>query len=262
MFFGGFSGFETATDFCLREFLSRSARAPAIVINVRIVFENRKIQGANRMKVERCKARTSTTPLGAFAPVDNLKNVEYSPVGQGTFCLRTNVSMVSLKWGDVLSTLLPGSLALFALGAWYPLLNGGVENLRNVGVAGGFALLIAAALLGMVLEAFTRVTWEKFWLVRRCPAPDMLRKLDDSKLELYERGVQSSYKYATFYANFAWAVILLLISRWHSGVKVFSFLTLGLFALVTLLLITSHVQWTIYVKYQNKVFGGNENAAK
>jgi hypothetical protein len=170
--------------------------------------------------------------------------------------------MVSLKWGDVLSTLLPGALALFALGAWFPLLNGGVEKLKDVGVAGGFALLIAAALLGMVLEAFTRVTWEKFWLVRRCPAPDVLRHLDVGKLELYERGVQSSYKYATFYANFSWAVILLLVSRWHAGVGVCSYLTLVLLALITLLLVASHVQWTYYVNYQNKVFGGNENAGK
>lgn len=176
--------------------------------------------------------------------------------------VRVNASMLSLKWGDVLSTLLPGALALFALGAWFPLLNGGVESLKNVGVAGGFALLIAAALLGMVLEAFTRVTWEKFWLVRRCPAPDVLRNLDAGKLELYERGVQSSYKYVTFYANFAWAVILLLVSRWHSGIRVFSFSTLALLALIMLLLIASHVQWTYYVNYQNKVFGGDKNAEK
>jgi hypothetical protein len=169
--------------------------------------------------------------------------------------------MVSLKWGDVLSTLLPGAVVLFALASWFTTLKERVTNLRSVGVAEGFALLLAAALIGGVLEAFTRVTWEKYWLIKRCPSPDILRNLDSTNIELYERGVQSSYKYVTFYANLAWATAILLASRFHDGVKC-SFSNLILVALIALLLVASHVQWTYYVNYQSKVFGGNKDAEK
>src|SRR5690348_5203361 len=33
---------------------------------------------------------------------------------------RVNVSMVSLKWGDVLSMLLPGAVALYAIAPYFP----------------------------------------------------------------------------------------------------------------------------------------------
>jgi hypothetical protein len=212
------------------------------------------------MKVERCEARVSTTPLRTFAPVDNLTNVEYSPVGQDTFCLRVNVSMISLKWGDFLSMLLPGTVALFALSSWIPTLNDQMKHFQNVGAAEGFALLIAAALLGGVLEAITRVTWEKYWLVKRCPLPRILSRLTSGNLELYERGVQGSYKWATFYANLSWATIVLLVGLWHGGSSICSLSTSVLVALTALLLRASHVQWTYYVNYQTEVFGGQKNA--
>jgi len=164
--------------------------------------------------------------------------------------------MLSLKWGDVLSMLLPGAVALFALRAWIPALNDQVKDIQKVGVAESFALLIAAALLGGVLEAFTRVTWERYWLVKRCPSPNILDKLNNTNLELYERGVQSSYKWTTFYANLSWASVALLVSLWHRGSAIFSLSTLVILAVIILLLRASHVQWTYYVNYQTKVFGG------
>jgi hypothetical protein len=173
--------------------------------------------------------------------------------------VKVNVSMLSVKWGDVLSMLLPGAVALFALSSWIPGLKDQMKNFQNVGVAEGFALLIAAALLGGLLEAITRVTWEKYWLVKRCPPPRMLNKLADGKnLELYERGVQGSYKWATFYANLSWAVVMLLISLWHRGDAICSLATPVLVVVTALLLRASHVQWTYYVNYQNEVFGGKD----
>lgn len=166
--------------------------------------------------------------------------------------------MVSLKWGDVLSTLLPGALALFAIASYFPSLDARMRSLKDVSVAEGFAFLIGAVLIGGVLEAFTRVTWERWVLVRFCPSKDILGKLNSGNVDLYERGVQSSYKYATFYANFAWATALLLLSRWHVGYAVWSLLTLLLLVLVTLLLRASYVQWTYYVNYQTKVFERTE----
>jgi len=163
--------------------------------------------------------------------------------------------MVSLKWSDVLSTLLPGTVALFAVAPYFPSLRDRINNLDKIGVAGGFALLIGAALAGGILEAFTRLTWERFWLVRRCRPTDILSNLTAQNVELYERGVQNSYKYVTFYANFAWATILLLLRRLHLGAHICSTGTFILVAVIAILLLASHVQWTYYVNYQNKVFG-------
>jgi hypothetical protein len=168
--------------------------------------------------------------------------------------------MVSLKWGDVLSTLLPGALALFAVAPFFPFLDARFRNLKDVSVAEGFAFLIAAVLMGGVLEALTRITWEKYVLVRLCPSTKVLPKLTPENVVLYERGVQGSYKYATFYANFAWATILLLMGRVHSGQRFYSILTFILMGVFLLLLTASYVQWTYYVHYQTEVFGGDKDA--
>jgi hypothetical protein len=98
--------------------------------------------------------------------------------------------MLSLKWGDFLSMLLPGTVVLFALRVWFPALNSRVNNLKDVGIAEGFAFMIAAAVIGGVLEALTRVTWEKLVLRKRCrPSVDVLSVLSSTNLDLYERGV-------------------------------------------------------------------------
>jgi hypothetical protein len=174
--------------------------------------------------------------------------------------LEVKVSMVSLKWGDALSTLLPGALALLAISSWLPSLADLFKNMASVGVAEGFALLIAAALLGGVLEALTRISWEKF-LVWKHPPCDALSRLSNENLPLYERGVQSSYKYVTFYANSAWAVILLLSAKLHDDFKFYWPLALLLLVIVMILFRASYVQWVYYVNYQKKVFG-REDAQK
>jgi hypothetical protein len=170
--------------------------------------------------------------------------------------------MLSVTWGDFLSMLLPGAVALFALGAWIPALDDQLKGIHSIGAGEGFALLLGAALLGGVLEALTRVTWEKYWLRKWCPSASILHKLNNTNLELYEHGVQRSYKWVTFYANLAWATIALLVSRWHRGSTVCSLSTSVLIIIVALLMWASYVQWTYYVNYQNKVFGGHDDASK
>ena len=171
-----------------------------------------------------------------------------------------NISMVSLRWGDILSTLLPGGVAVFALAPYFPTLNQWIDNIgeTGVGLEIGVALLGVSALSGGVLEAFTRITWEKFWLLRKnSPSPHVLRALKDSQhnLALYDLFVQGSYKYSTFYANFAWAMTALLVSRLqHSDQTIWSIGTLLHAAVVVVLLAASHVQWGYYVKSQNKIF--------
>lgn len=166
---------------------------------------------------------------------------------------KVSVSMISLKWGDVLSTFLPGVVALFALVPFFPGLSR-LNQLNEITTAEGIGALIAAAIIGSILEAVTRVTWEKYWLVKKCPSKDILSNLNSTNVELYERGVQSSYKYVTFYANLAWATCLLLISHFYRGGGMCSLRPFILAALIILLLRASHVQWKYYVNYQNKVF--------
>jgi hypothetical protein len=167
--------------------------------------------------------------------------------------------MVSLKWGDVLSTLLPGGLALFAIAPFFPLLDAYMNALDKISVPSGVALLIAATLIGGVLEAFTRVTWERYFLCRVHPIPSILEKLNAKNLDLYERGVQSSYKYVTFYANFAWAVAMLFFSRILTGATTARSAGSIILAIVfVLLLFSSYVQWTYFATYLKRVFDREE----
>ena len=167
---------------------------------------------------------------------------------------KVDVSMVPLKWGDVLSTLLPGAVALFAVAPCFPVLSDWFNKIDKAGLVVGMMLLIAAALAGGVLEAITRIFWEKWWLTKKCPSPDALSNLNKDNLDLYERGVQSSYKWVTFYANFAWATTLLLVSHLIYSPNRFSFGTVILAISIAVLLRASHVQWTYYVNYLNKIF--------
>jgi hypothetical protein len=122
---------------------------------------------------------------------------------------------------------------------------------------------MASVLFGEVLGAFTRVVWERYWLLPHCKPPDALSRLRSDNLELYERGVESNYKFVTFYANFAWAVLLLIASRLHLGDKPSSAVMWLLVIVTVVLLRASHVQWTYYVNYLNKVFPERrENAEK
>jgi len=52
---------------------------------------------------------------------------------------------------------------------------------------------------------------------------------------------------------------LLLIGRLYAGQKFLSFSTFILTAIIRLLLVASHIQWTYYVNYQNKVFRGTQH---
>lgn len=176
--------------------------------------------------------------------------------------IRVNVSMVSLKWGDALSTLLPGALALFAIAGFFPLLDAKIHNVEQIGTVFGFMLLMAAVLIGELLGVVTRVVWERYWLIPHCKPVDALKNLKAENLDLYERGVQSSYKYVTFYANFAWATLILIFSRLHKGDSPCSAVLWALVIATVLLLRGSHVQWTYFVNYLNKVFGERSTDAK
>ncbi len=171
------------------------------------------------------------------------------------FFSRVNVSMVSLKWGDALSAILPGAVVVFAVAPFSGTLTNWFVRIDQIGP--GFALLIASALAGGLLEAWTRISWEKYCLVKWCKPPSVLHILRENQLnlDLYERGVQSSYKYATFYANFAWAIAVVLFSRLHRGVSGLCSIESAILAVsIAALFFASYVQWTYFVKYLDRVF--------
>jgi len=141
---------------------------------------------------------------------------------------------------------------VFAVAPYFPLLTDWIQKIDKPTV--GLALLIASALAGGVLEAITRILWEPFWLMKRCKPPDTLSYLNADNLDLYERGVQSSYKYVTFYANFAWATFSLFTARLLHAATRWSIGTLMTGIVTVVLLRASHMQWKYFVNYQNKVF--------
>ncbi len=176
--------------------------------------------------------------------------------------IAVNVSMVSFKWGDVLSILSPGVLVVFALSQHIDLLADQPRTLEKIPLVAGFSLLVFSVLAGGVLEAFTRIAWERWLVSRRTPEFDVLKRLTSDNIVLYERGVQSSYKYVTFYSNFAWAVLVLLVSLLIKF-PVASWWSAFLFVIFIILLRASYIQWTYFVNYQNKVFNPrSDNAAK
>ena len=119
-------------------------------------------------------------------------------------------------------TLLPGALALFAPGKFFPWrLTLGFTHIEQIGTTPGIILLMGAALTGGVLEVYLLASSLGAVLAHCLIASRQTRckTLRADNLDLYERGVQSSYKYVTFYANFAWATGILIISRLHKGDK-------------------------------------------
>jgi hypothetical protein len=122
---------------------------------------------------------------------------------------------------------------------------------------------LGAAIAGGVIGAVTRILWEPLWLVRRCKVPrDVMQNVTSENKDLYERLVENSYKYVTFYANLAWATAILLFTRIQQGVRLCSGSTLILALAIIILIRASHVQWTYYVKYMNNFYGEDKAHAK
>lgn len=171
--------------------------------------------------------------------------------------------MVSLKWGDVLSAILPGAVAVFAAAPWFPPLWKLVDGINDAQLTTGVAFLFAAAIAGGILEGVTRVSWEKWLQTKKAYPKGVLKRLTPENLPLYERSVQSSYKYVTFYANLAWATILAGITFALKSPNRGWLLGAILLVVIGVLLRASYVQWCYFVNYQTQVFGpGDDNATE
>lgn len=177
--------------------------------------------------------------------------------------VKVNLSMVSVKWGDVLSAILPGSVLVLAIAPWFPDFWKLVADINQAQLSTGVAFLFAAAIGGGILDGFTRITWEQFWLCKRMrPPKDTLDNVTPENLPLYEMVVQSSYKYAMFYANLAWACLALAVT-YPLKFPLHRFtVPLLLVVLAGMLLRASHIQWKYYVGHVSSLFSRSRNAAK
>ena len=148
--------------------------------------------------------------------------------------------MVTLRWGDIISILLPGVVALFGLREFVPLLKQMSVSLNNLTLSSGVLLLICAGIAGGVIDALRRVLLEK-WLIRVytrlrkrnsalasegivCCHNDVLCRenpadrnvfyhLSPQNLPLFESGVENSWRYYVFYCNLGFAVLFALFVR-------------------------------------------------
>jgi hypothetical protein len=171
-----------------------------------------------------------------------------------TVTQKVDVSMVSLKWGDVLSILFPGVVALYAISPYFPALSERIQRIEQITPTFGLVLLIAACLAGGILGAITRILWEPFWLMRRCRVSREVMQRVTANKDMYERLVENSYKYVTFYSNLAWATIILFFARMQQGARICSAGSLILLLVVIILIRASHVQWTYYVKSMEQFY--------
>lgn len=194
-----------------------------------------------------------------------------------TVCTRATVTykMVSLRWGDAMAVILPGSVALLALAPLSPALIGLLEALPDVSFTVGFVLLIAAALAGGVLEALTRIVVERLYIhgvkipARSVSLPngnkipprdvEVLERITLPKyrvtaenLPIYDRGVQASYKYFSFYSNAALATLFLLLSRWAEASWPQNVM---LWAVMVVLFRAAYVQLGYYARSLSKLPG-------
>ena len=168
--------------------------------------------------------------------------------------IKVEFSMVTLKWGDALSLVLPGALALFAVSLFFKEPEWAIDQVLHViGPTAGLALLLAAAVLGGVLEGITRISWERLILAKRFPFPSVLNKLTPENIDLYERGVQSSYKWVTFYANAATALLVLSGGLLYRGGALRWGIPIALLV-AGVLFRASYIQWTYFGNYLSKVF--------
>lgn len=121
--------------------------------------------------------------------------------------------MVTLAWGDLLSLVLPGAVALLGVQRLYPAFNL-LENPNAITVSGGFFLLFAATLAGAVLEGMRRVLFDELLRKRASTkGSNLYAYITPANQALFEMLVQSSYKYQTFYGNLCCALYFVLTMR-------------------------------------------------
>ena len=129
---------------------------------------------------------------------------------------------MKLSWGDFIALVLPGAVVLLSLQQFIPTINKLLQDPNAIKVPGGLFLLAAAALAGGILEAIRRVVIDEL-LVNRLrsfrPVPNdaersMFYYLTSQTITVFNNAVDSSYKYYSFYANLALALLLTVLARW------------------------------------------------
>jgi hypothetical protein len=131
--------------------------------------------------------------------------------------------MITLAWGNVLSILLPGIVAVLALRHLDPTIGALLAHPDKLGAGAGASILFLAALCGGVLEAVSRVVFDTWVpaLWQRTPAPSdgspgprsVYEYVTPENQAVFQAAVENSYKYANFYGNLSMAMGFLMATR-------------------------------------------------
>lgn len=161
--------------------------------------------------------------------------------------------MVTLTWGNVLAILLPGALTMFGLRFFHHSFRDLLAKPNELTVAGATFLLIAAALIGGVLDSLRRVIFEDRFkrlrrLVSRSASPatsgGLYAFVTPENLGLFETLVENSYRYYTFYGNLLCAIAIMLPMRFI--VREANWLDVGLLGLAPLVGYAAYVQHDMF----------------
>jgi len=124
--------------------------------------------------------------------------------------------MVSITLGNALSLVLPGILVILAFGHFDVTVESLLKSPANLTAVESGVLVAMAGLAGGVIDALRRVTLDQ--LLPRT-SESIYGYLTVENLPLFEAGVENSYKYYTFYANLAFAALILLLVRLTTGAR-------------------------------------------
>jgi hypothetical protein len=129
--------------------------------------------------------------------------------------------MVTVTWGNVLAIVIPGGLAIFGLRFVHHTLADLLAKPNELTITGATCLLIAAVLVGGILDGLRRVVFEdRFTLLRSAlrrigptTAPGLYEYITPENLSVFETLVENSYRYYAFYGNLLCALLVMLPVR-------------------------------------------------
>jgi hypothetical protein len=128
--------------------------------------------------------------------------------------------MLRITWGSLLSIVIPGVIAVYALGQT-PLaptiLTCLVAHTESLSVVGGFEFLTIALLAGGILEGARTVTLDIVldrWQRKQGPGENLYNYLTPENLGVFEAAVDNSYRFYTFYGNVDLSLAFALAVPW------------------------------------------------
>lgn len=151
-----------------------------------------------------------------------------------------------MRYGDFLSTFVPGAVLTLAV------IPKGYESIAAVSA---LVLIPVAFLVGGILEAITRLVWEPLVLLRwkRIEPTDSQALRDAGVLRVHERNVEKSYKWACFYANGGFSLLLICAAGLLQRSGLTALEAGSLVGTACVLLSASIKQWGYFATVHNRI---------